>query len=679
MDAMKHIENNKIRHELIKFQEGKDIDSTLVRDFIYRSWQRCRKYGVDAKVPTVRSLSGKELKDKLAAKSDLIKSASVIMEKVFSIISHKRTVMVLADSEGIILKVLPEHTDFPRAGMYSREEFLGTCGIGSCIVEKKPLEIFGAEHWCFENHDLSCAATPILGPSDTIEGLLCVTTPTESYHSHTVGMLGTAAYAISQQLQLHELAEDRRVMLELLEEGILMINAQHQITHININGMELLRLKECPVGHPLSNIVQFRKNTQSFISSGTAFHEMDTSLVQLIDNITIPCIVSGIVNPFSSGMLITLKETSRMREFATRIAGLSSTFQFSDILGDSTAFVATIDKARQIASTSATVLLQGESGTGKELFAQAIHNASPRAGKPFVAVNCGALPRELVQSELFGYTEGAFTGASKQGKPGKFELADGGTIFLDEIGEMPIDVQVNLLRLIQNREVMRIGGKTVRKVNVRIIAATNKDLLQLVNESLFREDLYYRLNVFPIHLPPLRDRQGDIPTLARHFVLKISKQAGKHIRDFTPEAMHCLQQHLWPGNIRELENVVERAVYVCTESSIDPSCLPPAFLQPHVRQEESIASPVPRTEKERIHDSLCRHDWDIKAVMSELAIPRSTLYYKIKKYGIIKGQEPVKDSSPAPVQSSSILDRISNDQLNSILALAEYIKKHKNA
>lgn len=172
------------------------------------------------------------------------------------------------------------------------------------------------------------------------------------------------------------------------------------------------------------------------------------------------------------------------------------------------------------------MLLLGESGTGKELFAQSLHNASPRRRKPFVVVNCGALPRELIQSELFGYTEGSFTGASRQGKPGKFELADGGTIFLDEIGEMPVDVQVNLLRLLQNREVVRIGGQRVRRVDIRIIAATNRDLRRAVQSRTFREDLYYRLNVFPLRIPPLRERRGDIALLARHFMRKFARQAG---------------------------------------------------------------------------------------------------------------------------------------------------------
>ena len=228
------------------------------------------------------------------------------------------------------------------------------------------------------------------------------------------------------------------------------------------------------------------------------------------------------------------------------------------------------------------MLILGESGTGKELFAQSIHNASPRASRPFVAVNCGALPRNLVESELFCYEDGAFTGASRTGKPGKFELADGGTIFLDELGEMPMDAQVSLLRLLQNGEVTRIGGKSSRTVSVRVIAATNKNLEEAVRQHTFREDLYYRLNVFTLVLPPLRSRMSDIELLAEHFLLKFAGSLGKDVRGFTSGALALLRRYQWPGNIRELENVIERMAFsrlrfvaASTRTLTRRVCLPP--------------------------------------------------------------------------------------------------------
>ena len=237
-----------------------------------------------------------------------------------------------------------------------------------------------------------------------------------------------------------------------------------------------------------------------------------------------------------------------MRGFAARVAGSKAVYTFDRILGDSPPLMEVIDQAKTIARGNTTVLILGESGTGKELFAQSIHNASSRASRPFVAVNCGALPRNLVESELFGYEDGAFTGASRTGKPGKFELADGGTIFLDELGEMPMDAQVSLLRLLQNGEVTRIGGKSSRTVSVRVIAATNKNLEEAVRQHTFREDLYYRLNVFTLVLPPLRSRMSDIELLAEHFLLKFAGSLGK-----------WLQSRIVSGNFDMASGGLERA------------------------------------------------------------------------------------------------------------------------
>lgn len=235
----------------------------------------------------------------------------------------------------------------------------------------------------------------------------------------------------------------------------------------------------------------------------------------------------------------------------------------------------------RVAPSRATVLLCGESGTGKELVARAVHANSPRRNKPFIAVACAALPRELLESELFGHERGAFTGAIAQ-KPGRFELADGGTIFLDEIGDIPLDLQVKLLRVLQEREFERIGGTRSMKVDVRVLAATNGDLDGAVAQGLFREDLYYRLRVIEIHLPPLRQRCEDIPLLASHFLAKFNRENGRHLQEFTPGAMQLLCSYPWPGNIRELENALEHAVVMADleATTLEAEFLPPALRKP---------------------------------------------------------------------------------------------------
>jgi two-component system response regulator HydG len=286
-----------------------------------------------------------------------------------------------------------------------------------------------------------------------------------------------------------------------------------------------------------------------------------------------------------------------------------------------------------IAPTDATVLIQGESGTGKELVARAIHRESPRKTKPFVVINCSAYPATLLESELFGHEKGAFTGAIRQ-KSGRFEQAHGGTVFLDEIGEIAPSAQIKLLRVLQTQKFERIGGEKTLNVNVRIIAATNKELLQQVKQGTFREDLYYRLNVIPINLPPLSARSNDIPLLARHFLRRFATEQGKEIEDFSPEAMRLLLDHTWPGNVRELENTVEHATVLAKGTRIEASDLP-AMLYSAASTIQATKQPtLVQNEIKLLQEVLEECDWNKKQAAKRLGISRSTLYDKIKKYQI---------------------------------------------
>lgn len=257
---------------------------------------------------------------------------------------------------------------------------------------------------------------------------------------------------------------------------------------------------------------------------------------------------------------------------------------FSDLIGSSTKFRAVLDEVNMVAPTDSAVLIHGETGTGKEVVAQAIHEASPRRNNRFVAINCAAIPAALLESELFGHERGAFTGAVSQ-RTGRFQAADRGTLFLDEIGDLPLELQPKLLRVLQEQEFERLGGTHTVRVNVRVIAATNQDLWAMVEERKFRADLYYRLNIFPIALPPLREREDDIPLLVAHFVRKFAERVGKSI-DYVPDdVMEALQQHHWPGNIRELQNFIERSLIMATGSVLRPSleALSPPQAPPFVR------------------------------------------------------------------------------------------------
>ncbi len=325
------------------------------------------------------------------------------------------------------------------------------------------------------------------------------------------------------------------------------------------------------------------------------------------------------------------KENQQLRE------ELDQRVDFSQIVGISDAMQGVFDVVRRVAPTDATVLITGESGTGKELIARALHRASHRCNGPFVAVNCAALPAELLESELFGHVKGAFTGASNT-RDGRFVQANEGTLFLDEIGELPLDLQPKLLRFLQEREVVPLGGPA-RAVDVRLVAATNRDIDQAVAEGLFREDLYYRLAVIPVELPPLRERPEDIPLLVRHF---LQRHGGSHPPQMTSSALARMSSYPWPGNIREMENTIQRMIILKSGSEIDVEDLPDKIRLDHHERRGKVLTlpdtgyPLEQLEKEAVIQALERNQWNQTRAAAFLQIPRHTLIYRMEKYGIKK-------------------------------------------
>jgi two-component system response regulator HydG len=317
---------------------------------------------------------------------------------------------------------------------------------------------------------------------------------------------------------------------------------------------------------------------------------------------------------------------------------LETSAEFHNMVGRDPKMQAIFRLTEDIAPTDATVLIQGESGTGKEMVARAIHQMSPRNNKPFVVIDCSAYPATLLESELFGHEKGAFTGATRQ-KIGRFEQADGGTVFLDEVGEIPPSAQIKLLRVLQTQRFERLGGEKTLFVNVRFIAATNKDLLQEVKAGRFREDLFYRLNVIPLRLPPLRERPNDIPLLARHFLRLFGGEQKKDIQDFGPEAMRAILHYPWPGNVRELENSIEHTVVLAKGDRIEAVDLPSAVIETWSagkRAQPTKLSTMAEKENELLKEALEKCQWNKKEAAKRLGISRNTLYQKMKRHGILK-------------------------------------------
>ena len=312
---------------------------------------------------------------------------------------------------------------------------------------------------------------------------------------------------------------------------------------------------------------------------------------------------------------------------------LEKRYSFGNILGKNTQMQAIYELISDLSNTDSTVLIQGESGTGKELIARAIHFNNYRKNKPFVVANCSAYSQNLLESELFGHEKGSFTGAIRR-KIGRFELAHGGTIFLDEIGEVSPPTQILLLRVLQDHRFERVGGEKTLEVDVRVIAATNKNLMEEIRKGTFREDIYYRLNVIPIFVPPLRAREDDIPLLASYFLQKFSQEKGKEVTSISPEVMEILLAHSWPGNVRELENVIEHAIIIAKQEKILPKNLPQYLLQQPLPTKQLIS--LQDHEKNLIMKTLEETNWNKHQTAKKLKINRSTLYGKMKRYGLIR-------------------------------------------
>ena len=429
-----------------------------------------------------------------------------------------------------------------------------------------------------------------------------------------------------------------RTVLDYSYEGVVSINREQQIVICNpaasnISGI----LQDEALGKPISQALP-RLTLERLLLTGREelgqIIELPTS--QILCN-KIPILVNGKI----AGAVATFQETGKIQQWEAAIrkkiyaGGHTASFTFSDIIGSSPSIRDAISMAREFAVTDSSVLITGETGVGKEVFAQSIHNASPRAQKPFVAINCAALPAQILESELFGYMGGAFTGASPKGKAGLLEIAHGGTLFLDEIAEMDFGIQSKLLRVIQEKRVMRLGSDRVVPVDVRIIAATNKNLKTRIAEQQFRADLYYRLNVLRLRLPSLRERKPDIRLFAQYLLQRHEKKS-PHKLHWSADALERLVQHEWPGNVRELQNIVERIVALCKQETI------PAELVSRVMRDDDDLPETPietgagasANEREIILNALVQTRGKLSATAELLGISRSTLWRKMKNLGL---------------------------------------------
>ncbi len=433
-----------------------------------------------------------------------------------------------------------------------------------------------------------------------------------------------------------------KTMIEAFTSGVISFNAGGRVTHFNSKAEEIIGIEPDLLQN--MDIHQFWPNSPviKVLETGIGYNNNEEFYPESKENLHL--LVSArpiIIEKKPAGAVVMFSKMAEARRLAYRLTDTQHELHFSHIKGESRQIKNLKEKALQVARSSSSILITGESGTGKELFARAIHFASPRRDKPLVIVNCGAIPETLLESELFGYEEGAFTGARKGGRPGKFELADGGTIFLDEIGDLPLHLQVKLLHVLQRRQVERVGGSKNIDVDVRIIAATNRNLEEMCASGEFREDLYYRLNVIPLVIPPLRERREDIPELMDHFLNKYNTLLQKQIVDYKEETVRVFMAYPWPGNVRELENSIEYAVNMENEPLIGMESLPARIVGDNsgARQKTNynLAAITGEAEKKIIRELLEKVSAgmvDPQSLPDLLGVSRATFYRKLKAYGL---------------------------------------------
>lgn len=440
--------------------------------------------------------------------------------------------------------------------------------------------------------------------------------------------------------------DDRRlkVILDNLDIGILTVDCGGHITFFNTMSENITGFKrEMVLGKSCDSIFSTKSGKEISMLNATiaegGTHTSQEGEIKTKQGRTIPIRANYMALKNEDGRifggLVTISDLSLIYQFNSAIR---DRYTFYDMVGRDPAMQKIFEILPVVASSNATVLIEGHTGTGKDVLAKIIHNASPRSKKPMVKVNCAALPDNLLESEIFGYVKGAFTGAEKD-KPGRFQDADGGTIFLDEIGDLPLTLQAKLLRVLEDKEFYPLGSRKTAKVDVRIISATNRNLEQLVNEKRFRKDLYYRLNVLRFEMPPLKKRKGDIPLLISHIMKRLCPVRETSVESISEEAMDVLLNHDFPGNVRELENIIEHALIVCKDKVIQRKHLP-VSLQSTTEQDHqenkgaNLDQEVTFTEKALITDMLKKHGWSRKKTAQALNIDRTTLWRKMKAYKI---------------------------------------------
>ncbi len=633
-------------------------DADLIRPEILASWLRSARHGLDPYHYHYPPLMEKHaFEQRLKEKEFFIKVAEPYVHQLEKMLSGMDCFIILSDQEGVILRIVEALNDngFHLApGAIWNEETTGTSSHGMCILLRSPIQLCGPEHFSQIFEHIACSSAPVFDGNGNLEGTLTITSPDlHSQNPHSLGLVVTMAAAIQKDYQLSINKELLHTTLAAANDAIIITNEKGIITVANSGAHEIFAsYGEELIGTHIEDILGSQPFIQSALETGQPLFDTEIQVKKLKQKLHIYSFQPiKNYNSNNAGGILTFAPAEKIKNIhRSSINNTAARFTFDSIVGSSQKSLDSLNLAKKFARFNSNILIQGESGTGKELYAQAIHNES-RPDGPFIAVNCAAIPKNLIESELFGYEAGAFTGAERQGKPGKIELANGGTLFLDEIGDMPPELQVALLRVLEDKMIMHVGGSRYIPVDFRLVSASNKDLLSLVENMDFRADLYYRISVFKLAIPALRERTSDIIELAEHFI-KVSAQAqGLATPPLSNAAKYILLQYNWPGNVRQLQNVMLYATCMSSGGIIRPEHLPEEITKlkndPAVKQDllqiellsdnpavdKSDDSPSMKdVEKMVIKKALEDTNNHISEAAKLLGLSRSTLYRKIKEY-----------------------------------------------
>jgi sigma-54 dependent transcriptional regulator, acetoin dehydrogenase operon transcriptional activator AcoR len=637
-----------------EFLSGHAPPPNALRCLIDDSWRRCLEVQVDPGRQQAPSPVDEAALNSLQHQHrELLTAGKQVMAMARDFLAETETIMILTDPNGMILGVEGDARALGAAedihliaGSTWNELICGTNAIGTALSIGQPVQIHAAEHFCAGIKQWTCSATVIRDPYDgKILGAVDVSGLGKTFSPHSLALAVTTASRIESQLAKLEM--DFRY--QLLERGMAkMSSATDGVIICDRRGYPI-KANERAVTALIARGIDFDlKNTTRIPTLGMGTFAAPTRVAApewLCADWVEPIIDAG----ERIGTLLTIPGLPQAgmslhlgrKERTAKAVMTTDTRGFAGIVGGSEVLAQAVNKAKLLAKTNVPVLLLGETGVGKENFAQGIHRSGPTGERPFVALNCGGLSKDLLASELFGHCEGSFTGSRRGGMVGKVEAANGGTLFLDEIGEMPLELQPHFLRVLEEGEIYRIGETTPRKICFKLIAATNRDLREEVAEGRFRMDLFYRVSVTSIRIPPLRERREDIRPLVEHFLRKFAEQYGAIPKQIKPELIAALESHAWPGNVRELRNVVESMFLMAGGESLGLDELPPEIGLPLVSGSGKMPVRTPATtgnledaELAFIRETLEADRGNLTLVAKHLGIAKSTLYIKLKKYGL---------------------------------------------